>query len=336
MQLSWCPFDLQLKYTFTISNYSRSYTPLVLIQISHQGLTGYGEASLPPYLGESQESIQAFFERVDLSSFREIDIPAIHTYLETLDPHHTAAKAAIDMALHDLLGKSLDEPSYRLLGSDPAAMPATTLTIGIDEPEVLFKKVQETGDFRFLKVKLGSRDDRRIIETIRRVSDKPIYVDANQGWKDGNQALDMICWLQEQGVVLIEQPMPKESPELTARLKEQSPLPLFADESCQRLGDIDALKGVFDGINIKLMKCSGMYEARQMIARARALDMGVMIGCMNESSCAIMAAAALAPQADHCDLDGPWLVSNNPFAAPLLEDGKIVLSDRPGLGVVRL
>ena len=220
-------------------------------------------------------------------------------------------------------------------GLDPARAPVTSFTIGIDSPAIVRQKTREAGDFRIIKVKLGRDTDRAMIEAIRDVTDKPITVDANQGWKDRGEALKTIEWLAARGVILIEQPMPKEQVDDTAWLRARSPLPLIADESVQRLADVARAVGVFDGINIKLMKCTGLREAHKMIALARALGLKVMLGCMTETTCAISAAAQLAPLADWADLDGAVLIKNDLFDGATLVDGRIVPADRPGLGVTK-
>ena len=184
-------------------------------------------------------------------------------------------------------------------------------------------------------MKLGRENDREMIEAIRSVTDKPITVDANQGWTKRDEALRMIEWLAERGVEFIEQPMPKAQLDDTAWLRERSPLPLIADENCQRLADVASLRGVFDGINIKLMKCTGLREAHKMIVLARALGMKTMLGCMTETSCAISAAAQLSPLVDWADLDGAVLIKNDCFDGATIVDGKLVLPDRPGIGVIK-
>ncbi|MDD4010410.1 MAG: enolase C-terminal domain-like protein, partial [Fermentimonas sp.] len=210
----------------------------------------------------------------------------------------------------------------------------TTFTIGIDTDEVVREKTLEAKDqFNILKVKVGGPDDKRMISAIRSVTDLPLSVDANQGWTDRLQALDMIYWLKEQGVVMVEQPMPKNDLDSIARLTEVSPLPIFADESLQRLNDIERLKGVFSGVNIKLMKCTGMNEAFKMRNLAEALGMKVMMGCMTETSCAISAASQLYSGMDFADLDGALLISNDCFDGAILEKGKVIASDLPGIGV---
>ncbi|QEC51745.1 L-alanine-DL-glutamate epimerase-like enolase superfamily enzyme [Anseongella ginsenosidimutans] len=338
MKLNFRPFNLQLRHAFGISGHTRTSTPLVLTQIEHEDHTGFGEASMPPYLGESQETARQFLKKVDLARFSAPqtleDVSPIMQYLDALAPGNTAAKAAVDIALHDLLGKIKDEPCYRLFGVNPAAMPATSFTIGIDTAEMLRKKVKEAEAFRVIKVKLGSDHDKETIEVIRSETAVPLSVDANQGWKNREEALEMIHWLSERKVLFIEQPMPKEDTEGNAWLRENSPLPVIADEACQRLADVEKAAGIYDGINIKLMKCTGLNEAAKMIKRARELDLKILIGCMTETSCAVMAAAALAPLCDWADLDGPWLVANDPWRTPALQDGSIRLENQPGLGII--
>ncbi len=334
MKLSYQPFELELKHPFTIAKFSRTSTPIMLVQLAHEGQIGYGEASMVPYMGESHKSAEAFLTRIDTTQFKfPFDFASIINYLDSLEPGQPAIKAAIDIALHDLEGKLLNQPCWQLAGSNPALMPVTSYTIGMDTPEVFLKKVKEAEGFKVIKVKLGRDSDKELINIIRSVTQVPIYVDANQGWTDRRQSLDMCHWLQGQGVVLIEQPMLKTDIDSNAWLTQHSPIPIIGDESVQRLGDVEKAAGVYHGINVKLMKSAGMYEGRQMILKAKQLGMKVLIGCMSETSCASFAAAALAPLCDWADIDGPFLTTNNPYKAPVLADGKYVLSDGPGLGL---
>lgn len=334
MKLTFQPFELLLKHTFTIAKFSRTSTPVMLIQIEHEGYTGYGEASMVPYMGESFQTANEFLSKVDATQFKyPFDFGSIITYLDDIMPGNPAIKAGIDIALHDLDGKLQQKPCWQLLGSDPAKMPLTSFTIGIDTPEMIIQKVKENPDCKIIKVKLGRGSDKELIKTIRSVTDLPLFVDANQGWADLQQSLDMTHWLHGQGVLLIEQPMLKTDPGSNAWLTERSPVPIIGDESVQRLADVQKAKGVYHGINIKLMKSAGIYEAHQMIKKARELDLKVMIGCMSETSCATLAAAALAPQCNWADLDGPFLTSNNPYQLPDFVDGKWVLNNDSGLGI---
>jgi len=332
--LSFQPYTLTMKHVFTVASFSRTTTPVVLTKLEFDGIVGYGEASMPPYLGESQESVIKFLDRIDLSTFQSpFETADILHYIDSIAIRNTAAKAAIDIALHDLLGKIMNQPYYKIWGLNPKGIPPTSYTIGIDTEEMIRKKVEEANQFKILKVKLGLATDKMIINTIRSVTDVPLCADVNQGWKNKEEALEMAHWLAEQGVVFLEQPMPKEQIEDNAWLTAHSPIPTIADEACQRLKDVTALKEVYSGINIKLMKCTGMREAKKMAELARSLDMKVMLGCMTETSCAISAAAQLAPLVDWADLDGALLIDNDLYQGMTVQDGACILSELPGIGL---
>ncbi|MCQ2185974.1 MAG: dipeptide epimerase [Bacteroidales bacterium] len=335
MKLSWEPYELVLAHTFTVASYSRKSTPDVQVKIEYEGVTGYGEASMPPYLGHTVDSVCAFLQKVNLEQFSDpFCLEDILAYVDSLSPGDEPAKAAVDIALHDLVGKLMGQPWYRIWGLNPAKAPSTTFTIGIDTPEIVREKTLECAErFNILKVKVGLDSDAQMISTIRSVTDLPLAVDANQGWKDRQKALDEIYWLKENGVVMVEQPMAKERLDDIAWITERSPLPIYADESIQRLKDIDRIKGAFHGINVKLMKCTGMREAWKMINYARALGMRAMIGCMTETSCAVSAAAMLSPLCDFADLDGNLLITNDRFRGMTVNDGRITLPDAPGIGL---
>ena len=338
LHMKFFPYELKLAHVFTVASYSRTTTPDVQVEITWEGVTGYGEASMPPYLGQSVETVTNFLNKVDLSQFNDpFKMEDILSYVDSLSEGDGAAKCAIDIALHDLVGKLLGQPWYELWGLDPAKAPSTTFTIGIDTPDVVKEKTLEAvGKFNILKVKVGLDTDVEMIETIRTVTDVPLAVDANQGWKDRSKALDEIFWLKEHGIVMVEQPMPKEMLDDIAWLTERSPLPIFADESIQRMKDIPSLVGAYNGINIKLMKCTGMREGWKMANMARALGMKVMVGCMTETSCAVSAAAQFSPYVDFADLDGNLLIANDRFDGVKVVDGKLTLPDRPGIGVIPL
>ncbi|MXV51563.1 dipeptide epimerase [Pedobacter sp. HMF7647] len=337
LKLRFKPYTLQLKHVFTLSNSSRTTTPVVLTEIEYDGIVGYGEASMPPYLGESHETVLKFLAKVDLSKFDDpFEMENILNYVDHIEEGNKAAKASIDIALHDLVGKIMKQPWYKIWGYDPAKTPNTSYTIGIDTPEVIRQKVKEANPYKMLKVKLGRDTDKMMIETIRSVTDKPICVDVNQGWKDKQFALDMANWLHERNVVFLEQPMPKEQIDDMAWLTEHSPMPTIGDEAVQRLGDVMKAYKVYSGINIKLMKCTGMREAHKMLELGRALNMKIMIGCMTETSCAISAASQLAPMTDWADLDGALLISNDVYKGMEVMNGKVTLFDQPGLGLKKI
>ena len=272
LHLRFFPYELKLQHVFTVATYSRTTTPDVQVELTYEGITGYGEASMPQYLGQTVESVTRFLSKVNLEQFTDpFRVEDILTYVDSLSPGDSAAKAAIDIALHDLVGKLLGAPWYKIWGLTASKAPSTTYTIGIDTAEVVKEKTRECADrFNILKVKLGRDNDKEMINTIRSVTNLPIAVDINQGWTDKQHALDMIFWLKEQGIVMVEQPMPKEMIDETAWVTERSPLPVFADEAIQRLKDIKAIEGAYSGINIKLMKCTGMREAWKMVNYARA------------------------------------------------------------------
>lgn len=334
MKIRYRPFELALKYPFTISGFSRTATPLILLEIEHDGVTGYGEASMVPYMGESTATATDFLAKVKLKELKQpFDFDHLTDYLDSLAPGNPSVKAAIDIAMHDLLGKLEDKPCYAYFGSDPAQMPVTSVTIGIDTLDVVRRKAEEAAFAAVVKIKLDGTHDEELIRTIRSVTDAPIYGDANQGWKDVEWAVDHLHWLNGQGVVVVEQPMSKLDPDANAKITERSPIPILGDESVQRLPDVWKAEGVYHGINVKLMKSGGLHEACKMIHAARKLNMKVMIGCMSETSVATLAAAALAPLCDWADLDGPFLTKNNPFPDPLFLNGRWILNDEAGLGL---
>lgn len=335
LKLSFRPYDLQLRHIFTIANSSRTTTPVVLTEIEYDGIIGYGEASLPPYLGETQASVIEFLKKINLEQFSDpFQLEDILGYVDKIAENNTAAKASVDIALHDLIGKIMQQPWHKIWGLDKSKSPSTSFTIGIDSLDVVRQKTLEASSlYNILKVKLGRNTDKEMIETIRSVSDKPIAVDINQGWTDKQMALDMIYWLKEHGVVMVEQPMSKYKLDDIAWITERSPLPIFADESFQRLTDLPRLKGAFSGVNIKLMKCTGMREAWKILNVARAADMKVMIGCMTETSCAVSAASQLSPAVDWADLDGNLLITNDLYKGTTVVNGKLALTDLPGIGI---
>jgi L-Ala-D/L-Glu epimerase len=324
MKLTYYPYTLQLKRRFTISIHSRLTTSAVMVEIEHDGLIGYGEASLPPYLKEDQQSVIDFLEKVDLGKYSgSLQIDSIMKDIEVIEEENTAAKAAVDIALHDLFGKMKKTPLYRLLNVEKREDLYSSYTIGISDEESL-------------QIKLGTNDDKQIIKSIRSLTDKPLLVDINQGWQNKHSALDIISYLNEQNVILVEQPFLKENLKDSEWLSERSPLPIIADEAVQGLDDLEKIKNIYSGVNIKLMKAGGINKAYQMICEAKKLNLKVMIGCMTETSCAITAASHLSPLAEWIDLDGAEFISNDLFTGMRIIDGKIVIPENPGLGVQKL
>jgi L-alanine-DL-glutamate epimerase-like enolase superfamily enzyme len=334
LKFSFEPFELQLKHVLTLAGSSRLTTPVMLARIEFDGFCGYGEASMPPYLGESHKTAAKYLSALNLAQFSDpFRMDEILDYVDSVATGNTAAKAAVDIALHDLTGKILNKPWYKIWGFSPEKAPDTSYTIGIDVPETVRQKVKEASGYKILKVKLGSRNDIEMIETVRSATNVQICVDVNQGWTDRKKALDMVFWLKEKGVVFVEQPMPRENFDDIAWLTQHSPLPVIADEAIQRFADVQKITGMYSGINIKLMKCTGMREAHKIINLAQAQNLKIMIGCMTETSCAVSAAAQLSPKADWADLDGNLLISNDPFRGVKIIEGKITLTNQPGIGI---
>lgn len=326
---------LELAHTWTISRNSSDFKNNVFVKIERDGIIGYGEAAPNVRYGEDSELTTKkinFAKPIfyDNHMFHYTDIK------EALDAQilkQSCAKAALDIALMDWVGKALNVPLYQMFGFNPSHAPVTSFSIGIDTPEVIKQKVREAEQYPLLKIKVGKPNDEEIIGAVRSVTDKPIRVDANEGWKNKEEALERILWLKSQGVEFIEQPMPSDMIEETAWLRERAGIPIVADEAVKTAADIPKLATAYDGINIKLMKSGGIQEAMRMIAMAKALGLKIMLGCMIESSVAISAAAHLAPYVDWADLDGNLLIKNDPFSGVKIDKGKFIFNDKPGLGV---
>ncbi len=336
MKLRYYTYDLQLKHTFTIARGSRDVNTVVFVELEHDGITGYGEASPSTRYDETPESVIEFIKRIDTGKMADpFQIERNVQYLSSLSENDTSARAAVDIAMHDWVGKALGQPLFRIWGLSPEDTPVTSFTIGIDTPDVLIDKIKEAEEYPLLKIKLGGDNDEEIIDTIRSVTDKVLRVDANEGWSIREIALEKIHWLQEEGVEFIEQPMPADQLLDTAWLREHASVPVIADENVVSMFDVPGLRGAFDGINIKLMKCGGLNAALKMIYTAKLMKMKVMLGCMVESSAAISAAAQLAPLLDYADLDGNLLIKNDPFKGVTIKEGKLILPDEPGIGVTK-
>jgi L-alanine-DL-glutamate epimerase-like enolase superfamily enzyme len=263
--------------------------------------------------------------------------------LHSHQPENYFAKAAIDIALHDWHSKAqnISVHSFLKINSSPLSegegqgerLPFCTFTIGFDTDEIIKQKIKEATDFTILKIKLGTSNDKKFVKTIRTFTDKPICVDVNQGWKNADEALDMISFLKENNCLFVEQPLPKNLIEEQKKLFKKSPLPIIADEALQTLDDLMVLKDFYHGINVKLMKCGGISKAKELIEVASQYNLKILIGCMSESSCGVSAAAQLSSLANWVDLDGPLLISNDPYTGVNYSDGKILLSDKSGLGI---
>jgi L-alanine-DL-glutamate epimerase-like enolase superfamily enzyme len=326
---------LLLRHTWTIARNSSDFKDNVFVRVERDGVTGWGEAAPNVRYGQSAEQTTAAVEKarplLEAGDWRHyVDL---REQWERAIPDQSCACAALDIAILDWVGRKLNVPLYRLFGLDASKTPVTTFSIGIDAPEVVRQKVKEAKDFPVLKIKVGTENDAQIVAAVRDATDRPLRVDANEGWHDKEQALEKICWLQQRGVELIEQPLPAAMIEETAWLRERVDIPIIADEAVKRAADVPKLAGAYDGINIKLMKAGGLQEALRMIHVARALGLKIMLGCMIESSVAISAAAQISPLVDYADLDGNLLISNDPFVGVGVKEGKLILNDQPGLGV---
>ncbi|MCL6546297.1 MAG: dipeptide epimerase [Bryobacteraceae bacterium] len=328
---------LRLRHTWTTVMSSSEYRDNLHVTYTRDGITARGEgAPIPRYqedaasARQAAESLRGLIESADPWPFRKLTAEIARRL-----PGQYAAKAAIDIALVDWLTQRLGVPLYRYLGLDPRDTPVTTFSIGIDTPEITRQKVREAAAFPVLKIKVGLATDEETIAAVRAETSKPLRVDANEGWKDKEEAVRKIHWLESQGVEFVEQPMPAAMLEEARWVRSRVHIPVIADEACLHPEDIPRIAEAYDGVNIKLMKCGGIQAALRMIETARAFGLKVMLGCMIESSIGITAAAHLSPLADYADLDGNLLIANDPYRGVTVEDGKLVLPNRPGLGLIR-
>jgi L-alanine-DL-glutamate epimerase-like enolase superfamily enzyme len=334
MKITMTRERLELRHTFRIARSADDFRESIIIRLDEDGLEGLGEGAPMARYGQTADSALQALDALDVEGTK----PGMHmedmlgAAAEKLG-RQKAALAAVDIALHDLLGKRLGVPLHTILGLNPGRTPVTSFTIGIDAPEIIEEKIREAEGFPVLKVKMGLDNDFEIMETIRKLTDRPVRIDANEGWTR-EEALEKIQWLKDRNVEFIEQPLPADMLEDSRWLAERSPLPLFADENVTSLEDIPLLRGAFHGINVKLMKCGGIREALRMIHAARSCGLMVMLGCTVESSIGITAASQISPLVDYADLDGNILIRNDPAAGVKTVRGKLVLPDSPGIGAV--
>ncbi len=326
---------LFLEDTWTISRNSSDYKDNVFVRIEKDGVAGYGEAAPNVRYGENHNKttdringVKSLFEKYDLWHYVDLKDEIFASITD-----QNCARCALDIAIMDWIGKKLNAPLYKIWGLDKSKTPLTSYSIGIDTIEVIKKKVRAAEKYPLLKIKVGKDNDEEIIEAVRSITDKPIRVDANEGWKSKEVALEKIKWLQSMGIEFIEQPMPSDMIEETRWLRDRVDIPIIADEAVKTVADIPKLAEAYDGINIKLMKAGGPQEAMRMIYLARAMNMKIMLGCMIESAIAISAAAHLSPLVDWADLDGNLLLREDPYQGVGVEKGKLILNDKPGLGI---
>ncbi|MEO7040584.1 MAG: dipeptide epimerase [Candidatus Elarobacter sp.] len=328
MQLAVQPLELPLKHTFTIARSSESHSRSAVLRLRWNDLEGLGESAPIERYGENVESVIAGLERVALGD----DPYALDRLLAGLTP---AQRCGLDIALHDLIGKDVERPLWRLFGLDPALTPRTSFTIGIANLDATLAKVREVGTHPILKIKLGKGAELETLEAIRSIYTGTIRIDANEGWT-AEQSVTLLGQMRKLEIEFCEQPIPAGAPEQLRWIRERSPIPIVTDEDSKDARDLPALLGCVDGINVKLVKCGGIRGALEMIHTARALGFKIMLGCMVESQILTTAAAHLSPLVDWADLDGPFLTTGDPFSGIAYDDGKIVLPDGPGLGVREL
>jgi L-alanine-DL-glutamate epimerase-like enolase superfamily enzyme len=331
------PLQLTLHEPFTISRGTQLHAHNICVTLRDGEHSGIGEAAPSSHYGELQDTVLAFLAALapQLSGCGAIPISVLHELMDATARLNPAAKAAVDMAAYDLLGRQLGVPVYRLIGLDPARTPRTSFTIGIDTPEAMGRKAADAAAYPILKVKVGTPNDGENLAAIRaRRPDAIIRVDANTAWRP-KEAVRRIEELQQFDLEFVEQPVAPKDLEGLGYVRRNSRLPVIADESCIVPADIPRVAPHVDGINIKLMKCGGLYPALQMMHLARAHNLQIMMGCMIESSIAITAAAHLSPLIDYADLDGNLLVDDDPYRGVWVEEGKLMLPPRPGLGLAR-
>lgn len=333
MKLRYWSFSLPFRHPFTISKGTKTHQPTLIVELEHFGIKGYGEAPAIAYYNipvekmiEDLEAKKSFIEK-----FAFTDPERYWHYLHHLLPHNSFLVCALDIAAWDLYGKMKNKPLYELWGGDPTHNPLCDYTIGIDSVEKMLEKMQEK-PWPIYKIKVGTAYDLAIVKALREHTDAVLRVDANAGW-DLETALQLIPALKELGVELVEQPLAKDNWEGMQVLYKASSLPLYADESCVAESDVEKCLHHFHGINIKLTKCSGITPARRMIQQAKKLGMGVMVGCMNESTVGAAAIAHLLPFIDHVDMDGPLLLAEDLATGIGYDFGKISYSGKPGLGI---
>lgn len=330
LSLSVSPLALPLKHPFKIARGVETVARTALVRVRWNDLEGLGEATPIKRYGESVDTVAQYFAahppRIDdpyrLEDLLRDDIPP-------------AARAGLDLALHDLIGKDVGKPLYALLGLDPSRTPMTSFTIGIADIETTLVKLAEIGDHPVLKVKLGAGTANEQIETMEAIRSRytgTIRIDANEGW-DVETAIAILREFERFDLEFCEQPIPAGNPKGLRAIKEASRIPIVTDEDSLDARDLPKLIGCVDGINVKLAKCGGIRGALAMIHTARALGMKIMLGCMVESAIAATAAAHISPLVDWADIDGPFLTASDPFAGVSYENGKLVLPDAPGLGV---
>ena len=339
MRLEIEPFQVETANPFRIARGTKVHREIFVVSLTSDGITGMGESSPQEFYGETAMTVRAAINSI--GRFLDGESEAVRARLNdpASDLHRAlrasaSVRAALDMALWDIRGRRESQPVWRLIGADATKAPATSFTIGIDLPEVIDQKVDAAAPYSILKVKVGVPGDMEILDRVIARSGKVVRVDANEGW-DLETAIERTRELHRRNIELCEQPLPHAAEDDLRELKRVCPIPVILDESIVGVKEVEARHDQGHGINIKLMKCGGITPALAMIERARAHGLKVMIGCMLETSLGVTAAAQLSPLCDYADLDGHLLLKNDPFEGVGVENGRLVLSDAPGLGVTR-
>lgn len=329
-------FQLEFRNPFGIAHGVRNFTEAIYVRASFLNIHGYGEAALPPYLNYNAPQLVSSFNEYFPSALEGSD--AIRTTLLKLNHPETMLpkplRTAVDIALHDLFGKLTGKPVREIFGIGENLEVACAYTLGFSAVDELKERVREAQDFCLFKIKLGAENDKERVEAFLSTGNAAFCVDANQAWNTVEESLAWINWLKDRGCLFVEQPMPVEKAKDYETLFRNSSLPILLDESVQGLKELEALKNVCHGINVKLLKCGGLEAAVKMVRQANKLNLKVLIGCMSESTCGTMAAAQLTAWADWVDLDGPKLIKNDPFAGAIYEKGRLLLSKDAGTGAV--
>lgn len=326
MKLTFEPFRLELKHPFRLATGVRSHTEVVYVKLEHEGLTALGESSLPPYLGETVETVSNFLRRIEPQHINSQDLMSTRVYLDEIAEGNLAAKAGVEMALVSLAAKQKEKGLFEIFDIDDRPI-TTSYTIGISSPTELDSKLNDAKDFNIIKLKLGSEDDSALIRSFRNKSQKPFTVDVNQGWKDVSEALELSYQLREVGCLFVEQPFRRDDIDAHFRLKEEEILPVFGDESIRGVFEFRDRVEAFDGVVVKLMKTRGPLGTLEILREARERGIKTVMGCMAESSVAVSMARSLAPLADFADLDGPLLLTNDPYGLLSYDHGTVSLSD---------
>ncbi len=335
MNLRFREIELKLNYPFKTSRDTKNSVKRVIVEIDHDGITGIGEAAPSPRYNENETTVIEFLKKISVAHHEDkFLLEEILGDFDSVGAGNYSAKAALDIALHDWIGKKMNIPLWKYFGFNSTKIPSTSFTISIDDLNLIEEKVKQAKNFHVLKIKVGTDDDIEIIKKVRDLTDKSIRVDANEGWKNKEVALEKIMAMEKFGIEFVEQPLQSSDIEGHAWLKENVNIPIIADESLVNINDLALIKDAFDGINIKIMKCGGLRKSLELIQFAKYFGLKIMLGCMIESSVGISAASHIASLADYVDLDGNLLIKNDPFKGVETINGKITLNNISGIGLI--